>query len=634
MKLYQRFLVASFALTLGVVGGVQSSHAQIWSQYNVQIVNQFYNPLAGSSLIPDNTFLSFSGSSDKDDGVANGIPTGAPPLNPFVFDYNGNLYNSVNVCVNGWVSVGNQATPITPNNPNNLFTSTQPNNTVAPYFGDHFYRTLEPGYRPSKISYLTTSVADPNPNTPPGSRIHTFVVEWKDLNINDKTNPNSFASFQVKFIENPMANDLAVPDKRVTIEFHYGPIGGSGTVLTVGAAVGIEDSIGANHINALFTSAIAGGDSARLNTTKRSDCWPPATCLPGRVIQFVPQGRLSLNQWGDGDVNLTQVNDTSNRVRTNQNRFVTLADADIVLQSRTMFPPLDSTEGRAAFHGDANHTGRFQNLLISPTAYFYRVTAYDAAYILMYLAAKLPVLPWPDPLPVPGYKESDVTTTNISGIAVDGGNATLIANTIRVPVVLRGVVNGPIGVELNAKSSDGSLQLIGTKSANNSLVRMNVAEGKVVIAASGIYKDGDVLGYLEFAGNANANTEIAIANVVANDEAMPATKTNLRLADVGSTNGGSFHMEQNTPNPFLMTGSNRTAIGFDLGTTESVALRVYDMLGHEVRTLVANEVRSIGHNSVEWDGRDNAGNLVSSGLFYYQIATPSFTQTVKMQVIR
>ncbi|MEP6755125.1 MAG: FlgD immunoglobulin-like domain containing protein, partial [Chthonomonadales bacterium] len=77
-----------------------------------------------------------------------------------------------------------------------------------------------------------------------------------------------------------------------------------------------------------------------------------------------------------------------------------------------------------------------------------------------------------------------------------------------------------------------------------------------------------------------------------------------------------------------------TTIGFDLGNSETVALRVYDMMGHEIRTLVANEMRSIGHNIVEWDGRDNMGNLVSSGLFYYQIATPSFTQTVKMQVIR
>jgi len=41
-----------------------------------------------------------------------------------------------------------------------------------------------------------------------------------------------------------------------------------------------------------------------------------------------------------------------------------------------------------------------------------------------------------------------------------------------------------------------------------------------------------------------------------------------------------------------------------------------------------------GANSVEWDGRDVSGNLVPSGLYYYQLVTADFTQTVKMQVIR
>jgi flagellar hook assembly protein FlgD len=58
------------------------------------------------------------------------------------------------------------------------------------------------------------------------------------------------------------------------------------------------------------------------------------------------------------------------------------------------------------------------------------------------------------------------------------------------------------------------------------------------------------------------------------------------------------------------------------------------MLGHEVRTLVADEYRAAGANSIEWDGRDANGNFVSSGLYYYQLVTPDFTHSVKMQVIR
>jgi flagellar hook assembly protein FlgD len=58
------------------------------------------------------------------------------------------------------------------------------------------------------------------------------------------------------------------------------------------------------------------------------------------------------------------------------------------------------------------------------------------------------------------------------------------------------------------------------------------------------------------------------------------------------------------------------------------------MLGHEVRSLVSDEGRLAGANSVEWDGRDASGNVVPSGLYYYQLVTADFTQTVKMQVIR
>jgi len=287
MKLYQRFFIAVAALTLGVLGGVTRTEAQqfgvqpIWANYAVQYVNEFYNPLAGGT--PLTVFLDFSGLPNNDDGTASNVPMG------FSFDYNGNIYSSVNVNVNGWVSVGPQPISVTPNNNNNLFDQTNPNNTIAPYWGDHFFRTLEPGYHPSQISYLTTAITDPNPNAPAGSLIHTLTVEWKDLNINDKTNPNSIASFQLRILENPMANDLAVPDPRATIEFQYGPIGTGGTVLTVGAAVGAEDSVGFTHINALFPTAAFNGDSTRRNTSRRTDCWPPATCLPGRAIQLVPR---------------------------------------------------------------------------------------------------------------------------------------------------------------------------------------------------------------------------------------------------------------------------------------------------------------------------------------------------------
>jgi len=637
MKLTKRFTIAAAALLVGVLGGAQRSQAQasgvqpLWANYAVQYVNQFYNPLAGANLISADSFVNFNGVIDHDDGTYagwsnnSGLPVG------FSFDYNGNTYSTVNVNVNGWASVGKQPLPINPNNNNNLYNTSNPGNALAPYWGDHYYRTLEPGYHPTRISYLTTAIADTNPNAAPGSLLHIFTVEWKDLNINDKTNPQSIASFQLRIIENSMANDPAVPDHRATIEFQYGPNGWGSTVSTVGAAVGAKDSVGFTHINALYATSQFSGDSTRLNVAQRSSCWPPATCLPGRAIQLVPQGRASLNQWGDGDVNLDQIYNKDAAVRNNQARFVTLTDANIILTSRANNVKLDSIEGHAAFHGDANHTGRVYN----PTygAYFYYVTSYDAAYIMMYLAAKLPVLPWPVPLPVPGYKASNLASTDVSGIVADASNVHMTGNTMLVPITVRGTVNGALSLEMNVKGlNSNDLQFVGTRSVNGSLIQANATTGKIALATSGSFEDGTTIGYLEFNVANKANASFEMSDVMVNDQQVPGSTVALKFAT--GSNAASSSLEQNVPNPFVAGVTSHTTIGFTLAAPTNVTLRVYDMLGHEVRTLVRNEDRAAGANSIEWDGRDANGNVVASGLYYYQIVTPDFTQSVKMQVVR
>ncbi len=636
MKLFQRFLFSTSVLALTMIMGATTLHAQIWAAYDVFITNQFYNPLPVATVISDAAFNNFTGSIDRDDGVAVDIPTG------FNYDYNGNLYSTVNVCVNGWMSAGRvegHPIPTITNDKYFLFLPNRPNNTIAPFFGDHFYRSFSDvpqGYVPSKIQYTTIAVPDPNLNAAPGSFLHTFIMEWKDLNINDKANPTSIASFQVKLIENALANDLSVPDRRVTIEFHYGPIGSSGTVKTQGSTVGIEDSVGLSHINALFQSSTNGGLPLRTNIDSLTTCWPPASCLPGRVITFKPIGRGTLSQWGDGDADLTQLDPNAPaNVRQNQNLFVTLNDADTILKSVAQaYPAMDSLEGRNAFHGDANHNGRYTNPAY-PGFFFYRVTSYDAAYILMYLAAKLPFLPWPQPLPVPSWKETAGNNTSISGITADTKSIKLKGNTVLVPLVLHGTVNGPLGVEMNVASlNTATMQFIGTHSDPKVMMQANAKNGKVVMAASGVFADGDVLGYLEFNVATNVPSDFAITNVSINDEPYSSSRSTLAAAVAGTTNINGFAVEQNMPNPFVISTSGVTTIRFTLAQAENVSVRIFDMLGKEVRSLTSGQTFAIGANQINWDGRDNTGSLVASGAYYYQLTAGENMQTIKMQVAR
>ncbi len=75
-----------------------------------------------------------------------------------------------------------------------------------------------------------------------------------------------------------------------------------------------------------------------------------------------------------------------------------------------------------------------------------------------------------------------------------------------------------------------------------------------------------------------------------------------------------FILFQNYPNPF----NPKTTIKYYLQHDTNVALKIYNVLGKEVRTLF-NENQSGGSKSVIWDGTDNSGEIVSSGVYIYRL---------------
>jgi hypothetical protein len=85
-----------------------------------------------------------------------------------------------------------------------------------------------------------------------------------------------------------------------------------------------------------------------------------------------------------------------------------------------------------------------------------------------------------------------------------------------------------------------------------------------------------------------------------------------------------FNLEQNYPNPF----NPSTSIKFSVPTSEFVTLKVYDILGNEVATLV-NEQKAVGSYEVRFD----AGNL-ASGMYIYTLKAGNFTQTKKLMLMK
>jgi hypothetical protein len=88
----------------------------------------------------------------------------------------------------------------------------------------------------------------------------------------------------------------------------------------------------------------------------------------------------------------------------------------------------------------------------------------------------------------------------------------------------------------------------------------------------------------------------------------------------------AFQLSQNYPNPF----NPSTKIQFAVPETEKVKLEVYDIQGRLIRTLVDYQLYQPGSYEVTWDGLDNKGNCIASGVYFAKMQAGKFSHTKKM----
>lgn len=92
-----------------------------------------------------------------------------------------------------------------------------------------------------------------------------------------------------------------------------------------------------------------------------------------------------------------------------------------------------------------------------------------------------------------------------------------------------------------------------------------------------------------------------------------------------------FALHQNFPNPF----NPDTTINYDLAESADVTLQIYNVLGQVVRTLVASEAQNAGRYQIRWNGMDERGVPVSSGIYFYQIsADGKFSDVRKLMLLK
>lgn len=102
--------------------------------------------------------------------------------------------------------------------------------------------------------------------------------------------------------------------------------------------------------------------------------------------------------------------------------------------------------------------------------------------------------------------------------------------------------------------------------------------------------------------------------VDADDEIVPVTKATL---------------SQNYPNPF----NPKTTISYSLSIADDVIIKIYNLKGQCVKTLVDEFQEAVNHNVV-WNGIDNTGKTIASGVYFYKLKTSTFQETKKMILMK
>lgn len=123
-----------------------------------------------------------------------------------------------------------------------------------------------------------------------------------------------------------------------------------------------------------------------------------------------------------------------------------------------------------------------------------------------------------------------------------------------------------------------------------------------------------------------------LENVRIQENCEPCHQT-AHATDIVNEGGGvpdKFSLTQNYPNPF----NPNTKIQFSLPSENKVSLIIHDITGQEIRNLVDHDVMGGGKYTVDWDGTDNFGNKVTSGIYFAKMLVSQMQKTIKMNLVK
>ncbi len=156
-------------------------------------------------------------------------------------------------------------------------------------------------------------------------------------------------------------------------------------------------------------------------------------------------------------------------------------------------------------------------------------------------------------------------------------------------------------------------------------------EGQVTVVAlytganTGSAKGDGILANLEFAWNGDEMSEIKVEDIQLIDQSALINELEGVLIERPIALPNEYALGQNYPNPF----NPETTIKFSLPEAGNVQLVIYNILGQKVRSLVSEDMKP-GFKSIVWDGSNDLGVKVASGIYIYQIRANNFVAQKKM----
>ena len=151
-----------------------------------------------------------------------------------------------------------------------------------------------------------------------------------------------------------------------------------------------------------------------------------------------------------------------------------------------------------------------------------------------------------------------------------------------------------------------------------------------IVNGSEVSGDGDIVRLVfRVLRNFEDNARFEIAEGLVFDPSQLRNPLAGGVLDIQTT-PTEFALLQNFPNPF----NPETTIGYELAESADVTLQIYNVVGQVVRTLMASESQSVGRYQVRWDGMDDRGMPVSSGIYFYQISAGKFQDVRKLMLLK